>query len=353
MSTNHNVKIGFVGVGNMGQMAHLRNYGTIPGVEVVAIAELREKTAQRVAQRYNVPHVYHDHTEMLAKEKLDGIICTQPFTRHGILIPELFKAGVPILTEKPLAASVQVGEKLVEAMRASGTWYMVAYHKRSDPATMFAKAEIDKLKQSGELGKLRYVRITMPPGDWIASGFNELINEGDPAPKLDFDPPASDLDAKGNEAYVRFVNYYVHQVNLMRHLLGEPYHAVYADPSEVLLVGQSDSGVTCTLEMAPYQTTLDWQETALVCFEHGYVKLELPAPVTLNRPGRVEIFKDPNKDTTPQTIVPQLPWIHAHRQQAINFVRAIKGEIKPPCDAVEALEDLKLSRDYIRLVYGV
>jgi len=34
-------------------------------------------------------------------------------------------------------------------------------------------------------------------------------------------------------------------------------------------------------------------------------------------------------------------------------VRAIKGEIKPPCDAVEALEDLKLSRDYIRLVYGV
>ena len=60
---------------------------------------------------------------------------------------------------------------------ASGTWAMIAYHKRSDPATMFAKAEIDKLKQSGELGKLRYVRITMPPGDWIASG--QFINAGD------------------------------------------------------------------------------------------------------------------------------------------------------------------------------
>src|SRR5262245_8380154 len=113
------VKIGFVGVGGMGQMAHLRNYGTIDGVEVVAIAELREKTAQRVAQRYNIPRVYHDHTEMLAKEKLDGLISTQPFTRHGVLLPELLKAGIPLLTEKPLAASLEVGEHIVKAMRDS------------------------------------------------------------------------------------------------------------------------------------------------------------------------------------------------------------------------------------------
>jgi predicted dehydrogenase len=348
--TDSQVRIGFVGVGSMGQMAHLRNYGTIAGCKVVAIAELRAKTAQRVAQRYNVPRVYSDHAQMLAHEKLDGIVCTQPFTRHGILVPELLQAGVPVLTEKPLAGSLEVGERLVQAMRASGTWHMVAYHKRSDPATILAKAEIDRLKQTGELGKLRYVRITMPPGDWIANGFSELINEGDSTPQLDFDPPASDLDAKGNADYLRFVNYYIHQVNLMRHLLGEPYRATYADPHEVLLVGESASGITCMLEMAPYSTTIDWQELALACFERGYVKLELPAPVALNRPGRVEIFKDPGNGATPQTVVPQLPWVHAHRQQAINFVRAIKGEASPPCDAVEALEDLHIARDYLRLL---
>jgi predicted dehydrogenase len=138
----------------------------------------------------------------------------------------------------------------------------------------------------------------------------------------------------------------------MRFLLGEPYRAVYADPHEVLLVGESASGVTCTLEMAPYQTTIDWQESALVCFERGYAKLDLPAPVALNRPGRVEVFKDPGLGATPQAITPQLPWVHAHRQQAINFLRAIKGEIKPPCDSVEALEDLRIARDYLRLLRG-
>jgi predicted dehydrogenase len=343
------LRIGFVGVGGMGQMAHLRNYAVLPDCEVVAIAELRSITAQRVAARYGIRHVYHDHRAMLDEQELDGIVCTQPFTRHGVLLPELFERRIPVLTEKPLAGSLQVGERVIEAMRASGTWHMVAYHKRSDPATIRAKAEIDRLKQSGELGRMRYVRITMPPGDWIASGFNELIDGGDPRPELSFDPPPADLDAASHKRYVDFVNYYIHQVNLLRHLLGEPYRAAFADKSETLFVGESASGVTCTLEMAPYRTTIDWQESALVCFEKGYVRLDLPAPVTLNRPGRVEIFRDPG-NREPETTSPQLPWVHAHHQQAINFLRAIRGEAPPPCDAVEALEDLRVARKWLDMV---
>ncbi len=352
MTITSKVRIGFVGVGNMGQAAHLRNYAAINECEVVAIAELRAQTAQLVAQRYAIPRVYLDHNEMLAQERLDGIVCPQLFWRHGVIVPEVLKAGVPVLTEKPLAASIEVGERIVQAARDHKTWHMVGYHKRSDPATMHAKHEIDALKQSGELGRLRYVRITMPPGDWIAAGFNEIINAGDPAPQLEFDPPPHDMDKPAHDDYVRFVNYYIHQVNLMRHLLGEPYHVTFVDKRDVLMVGESDSGVTCVLEMAPYHTTIDWQEVALVAFDKGYVKLSLPAPVALNRPGQVEIFKDPGNGATPQTSVPQLPWVHAMRQQAIHFVRAIKGEMPPMCDSIEALEDLRVARQYLRLKRG-
>ncbi|MBM4081596.1 MAG: Gfo/Idh/MocA family oxidoreductase, partial [Planctomycetes bacterium] len=165
------VRIGFVGVGNMGQCAHLKNYATLPECEVVALAELRENQAKRVAARYGVPRVYRSHEEMLAAEKLDGIVASQPFTRHGVLVPELLKARVPVFTEKPLAGSIEAGEKILRAVKESGTWLMVGYHKRSDPATVCAKSEIDRLKKSGELGALRYVRILMPAGDWIAGGF--------------------------------------------------------------------------------------------------------------------------------------------------------------------------------------
>jgi predicted dehydrogenase len=339
------VRIGFVGVGTMGQCAHLRNYATLPDCEVIALAELRPKLREAVARRYGVPRTYATAEEMLAKEELDGIVASQPFDRHGQILPPLYKAGVPIFTEKPIAASVEVGEKLLAALNASGTWHMVGYHKRCDPATVHAKAEIERLKQSGELGKMRYVRVVMPPGDWIAGGFNDLIQTDEKVP----DSPR-DVAEGWDSPHFKFVNYYIHQVNLLRHLFGEPYRVTHADPSGVLMVVQSASGVAGVLEMATHNTTLDWQESALVTFERGWIKLELPAPVALNRPGRVEIFRDPGNGATPQTIVPSLPWVHAMRQQAVQFIRAIRGECKPPCDAVEALEDLKVARDYIQLL---
>ncbi len=345
------VRIGFVGVGGMGQCAHLRNYASIPDCEVVALAEFKEQLGKKVATKYGVPKVYRSHEEMLSAEKLDGIVASQPFTRHGILIPELAKARIPIFTEKPLAGCIEAGEQVLKAIKGSGSWHMVGYHKRSDPATLYAKSEIDKLKASGELGKMKYVRVVMPAGDWLASGFRELIRTTDPDPQMEWEKPASDMDAETFKTYTAFVNYYIHQVNLLRHLLGEPYEVSYADPAGVLLAAHSQSGVPCTIEMSPYCTSIDWQESALVCFERGWIKLELPAPLALNRAGRVEVFKD-IKGNTPQTTIPQMPWVHAMRQQAINFCKAIRNEIKPLCTADEALEDLKVARDYIRMLKG-
>ena len=271
-------------------------------------------------------------------------MASQPFTHHGQIVTPLYQSGLPIFTEKPLASSVEIGERMLTALQQSGSRHMLGYHKRSDPATIYAKAQIEQFQRSGELGALKYVRLTMPSGDWIAGGFAELITTDEPPPNIPGDDGQS-----GDEAYVSFVNYYIHQVNLMRHLLGEPYRVTYAEPSGVLLAVQSDSGVAGTIEMTPYRTTVEWQETALVAFERGYVKLELPAPLAANRPGRVEIFSDPDNGSSPQTVTPQLPWVHAMRQQAQTFIRVIQGETTPPCEAAEALEDLKVARDYIHL----
>jgi predicted dehydrogenase len=346
------VRIGFVGVGAMGQCAHLKNFAVVPGCEVVAIAEIREKLGEMVARKYGVPNVYKNHTEMLAAEKLDAIVASQPFTRHGVLVPDLLKAGIPILTEKPLAGSVRVGEKIIKAVSESGTWHMLGYHKRSDPAVMYAKATINALKETGELGPMRYVRILMPEGDWIANGFADLVKCDDLQPELEFDPAAEDMDEATYKLYISFVNYYIHQVNMMRHILGEPYEVTYADPSQVVMGVRSSSGISGTIEMSPYRTTIDWQESILVCFKYGYVKINLPAPLAA-RPGTVEIFKDPGNGATPQTIIPQLPNIPAMRQQAANFISAVKGEMEPLCNSLEALDDLKVARDYIKLLKGV
>ncbi len=346
------VKVGFVGVGSMGQCAHLRNYATIPDCEVAALAELREKLGIQVAAKYNIPKVYTNYQDMLQNEELDCIVSSQPFTRHGIIIPELLKYGIPVFTEKPLAGSIEMGKRIIQSMKENNTWMMIGYHKRSDPASMYAKAEIDKLKSNLELGPLRYVRILMPAGDWVANGFLDLISSNDPDLDLDFEPKASDMDDAANEQYISFVNYYIHQVNFMRYILGEDYKVTFADKSGVLLVVESESGITGTIEMSPYQTSIDWQESILVAFANGYVKIDLPAPLSQNRPGRVEILRDPGNGATPETIIPQMPWVHAMRQQAINFISAVKKESKPMCTAEDALKDLKIAREYIKLWTG-
>ena len=345
------VRIGFCGVGFMGQQAHLRNYAVLDECEVVAIAELDEVKRVKVAQKYDIKNVYATAKEMLETEKLGGIVASQPFNRHGQVLPELYSSNLPIFTEKPLAASVQIAEKLVTELSNYSSWHMVGYHKRSDPATMAAKAEIERLKKTNELGKMTYIRAVMPAGDWVAKGDRGFI-QGPGVDGLIADPPSEDLSSEAYDAYMAFVNYYIHQVNLIRHLLGEDYDVTYADPNGYLMVGTTKSGVTVNLEMTPYSSSIDWQESAKVCFERGFVEINLPAPLAINRPGKVVFFND-IEGGMPHYYEPQMPWDHAFLSQARNFVKAVKGEMKPMCTAEEALKDMVTAREYLRLLKGV
>jgi predicted dehydrogenase len=346
------LRVGFVGVGSMGQCAHLRHYATLDGCRVTAVAELREETGRAVARRYGVPACYRTAADMLAKESLDALVASQPFSRHGVVLGELLDAGLPVFIEKPLAWSVQVGRSILDQIAASNGRVMVGYNKRSDPATMRAKAEIDRLKHSGACGAMRYVRITMPPGDWIQGGFTGRIDAGDLRPELARDPKPDDLDDATHDAYVTFVNFYIHQVNLLRHLLGEDYRVAFADPSGVLLAVESESGVCGVIEMAPYRTTRTWEESALVGFERGFVRIDLPAPLERTHAGRVRILRDRGDGAEPVVEEPALPTRPGMRQQAMNFVAFARGEAPAPCDAAEALKDLVVARQYIDLMKG-
>jgi len=356
--SNKKIRIGFVGTGGMGQMAHLRNYSLLPDCEVVAVSETRPGLGEKVAAKYGVPRVYPDGATMLASETLDGLVASQPFTRHGIVVSELLKTGLKIFIEKPLAASLPIAEQLEAADNAAGGKVMVGYHKRSDPATVYAKAEIDRLKQTEELGKLRYIRVTMPSGDWVANGWLGCIDA--PRPDLVMDPDDPSLDKESNQAFVVFVNFYIHQINLIRHLAGENYKLSYVDPTGVVITGNGlVSGVPVLLEANPYASPSDWQESALIGFESGFVKLSLPAPLAFNRPGHVEVFRDPPvsktdfRPTGGTTTIPQLPWDHAMRMQAVNFIKFCRGEAPPPCGAAEAAEDIRIARTWLKITKGV
>jgi len=342
------VRIGFLGAGFMGQLAHLANYAALDACEVAGITDVKQKQAGLVAAAYGIPRVYASAEELLADPSIDAVVAAQQFDNHVNVAPAVLGAGKHLLTEKPLCIYPQNGKALVECAKKAGKIHMVGNHKRSDPAVEYAVSVIKRWLETGEMGKMRYVRITMPPGDWVggASCKGRPLMTGEPAAPYAREsvPPGFDPALAG--PYVSFVNYYIHQVNLMRYLMREDYKLAFADRAGVLLVAEGVSGVSGVIEMAPYNTTDSWQESALVCFEKGYIFIELPAPLAAQRAGTVTVFAD-NGGGGAYTS-PALPNVCAMRNQAANFIKAVKGEAAAPCDSAEALKDLEIAMDYIQ-----
>jgi predicted dehydrogenase len=346
------VKIVFVGVGGMGQVAHLKNYVLQSDCEIIAIIEPREKLGKAVAQRYSITNVFTSIEDFKKSGiSFDGFVSAQPYRNQKNIMPELYAFGKPVLSEKPISLGIEVGKELVALAKANGVTHVMGYHKRSDPAMEFAIAIADEWKSSGKFGNFNYLRATMPAGDWVANGFDGVITTDDPYPPCDLEPDVNYFEnEKNNKDYDAFVNYFIHQINAIRLLFGEDYNITYGEKTQKLLVGKSVSGKPAILEMSPWNNSVDWQESYLLAFDKGWILIELPAPLISNQPGRVTVYEDNGQQSTPIKWSPTLPHIHAMRNQAMNFIKFIKGEKDAKCTSEEAVKDLELAKQYIEII---
>jgi len=339
------IKIGFLGVGHMGQLAHLMNYVQLPEYcEVKTLCDVKIRQAEILANKFGVPNVTADYREMLADDEITAIACIQGFENHVVLVPDVLRAGKHVFTEKPLCVFPENGEKLVKLAKETGMIHMVGNHKRSDPAVEYAVKIINEWKQSGEYGKMNYVRLSMPPGNYRKDADEPFMTDEPPGP-IPPEPGPAGMDNKARDRMIWFVNYYIHQVNLMRFLMGEDFRLTSA--GRHFYTAESDSGVNGILELEPYATSVDWQEHALVCFDRGWVRIDLTAPLATQLASTVSIYTDHGWDS--KIISPMMPNVCAMRNQAKNFLLAIKGEKRAPCLSEDAVKDLWIAADYINM----
>src|ERR1700726_4357142 len=96
-TTNGDVRIGIVGAGMVGQLAHLANFVQIPGCRVTALAELRPALGRLAADRFGVPQVFASHREMLAADVADAIVVVTRRPATGPVVLEALEAGKHVL----------------------------------------------------------------------------------------------------------------------------------------------------------------------------------------------------------------------------------------------------------------
>jgi hypothetical protein len=211
------------------------------------------------------------------------------------------------------------------------------------------KKTIEEWKKSGELGEFSYLRASMPPGNWMF-GIEDPIfaNDSDQSPAQEQESVPSWMDKGTGEKYVDFVNYYIHQLNLIRYLLKEDYSVKYAESSGRLLVGETDSGKPVVLEMNTYNLKNEWHEFYTAFFEKGYIKLSLPAPLARQHSGKVEIYINNNSGEYYKNPVFSPRWCMS--EQARIFVETIQKKRDCISPAEDGLKDLEVAESYIKLL---
>lgn len=146
------LRVGVIGLGNMGSH-HVRVLAEMPGVDLVAVADVSEERRRAVEHARHVP-TYEDYGEMLGKAELDAVAIALPTSLHEEAVLACIDSGVHFLVEKPLAKSREVAESLAEKANASGLVATVGHVERYNPVVMAAKRGL----RSGELGRVFQLR---------------------------------------------------------------------------------------------------------------------------------------------------------------------------------------------------
>jgi len=127
------VRAGVIGVGHLGYH-HARNYAALPGVELVCIVDPDPDHAAKGAEDFGVP-VCSSIQELLDLG-VEAVSVSAPTRAHGDLTLELLSAGVDVLVEKPIAATVAEGKAMVAKAAETGRILQVGHIERFNGAVM-------------------------------------------------------------------------------------------------------------------------------------------------------------------------------------------------------------------------
>jgi predicted dehydrogenase len=115
----------------MGRL-HLRVYSEMPGVNVVGVMDIDPEIRAQMQEQYGVPTF--DNLEKLLDTKPDAVSVCVPTVLHHETAKAVIARGIPLLVEKPLAASVEQSRDIVESAKAAGVQLMVGHIERFNPA---------------------------------------------------------------------------------------------------------------------------------------------------------------------------------------------------------------------------
>lgn len=128
------IRVGVVGVGHLGQH-HARLLSAMDGVALAGIVDTKPGRAQEIAAKYG-GGALGSPSELLGR--VDAVSIAAPTSVHIELALPFVEAGIPVLVEKPIAASLEDADRLLAAGQRRGTMIATGHTERFNPAVVAA-----------------------------------------------------------------------------------------------------------------------------------------------------------------------------------------------------------------------
>lgn len=128
---NSYLRIGLAGCGEVTEHKHLPGLMQLAAdARVVAVADPDLKRAQRVAERYKIPHAFSGLDQLLANQDVDVVGVLTPPAFHREVAEAAMRAGKHVLIEKPIALRMEDADALIATAERSGVRALMGFHMR-------------------------------------------------------------------------------------------------------------------------------------------------------------------------------------------------------------------------------
>ncbi len=127
------IKCGVAGVGSLGQH-HARIYAALPQAELVGIYETSDARAAEICAKHDCRRFATIAELGAACEAVSVVV---PTDRHAEVALPLLAAGCHLLIEKPICASLEEAEQVLDAARTAGCIVQVGHIEHFNPVMSF------------------------------------------------------------------------------------------------------------------------------------------------------------------------------------------------------------------------
>lgn len=124
------IAVGVVGVGYAGRY-HAEKYAASKKATLIGVADINRDRAMEVGQKLGVASI-SDYRELFGRVRCVSVAV--PTRLHYQVARDFLAAGIDVLVEKPMAATIEEGKQLVELARDQRLVLQVGHLERFNPA---------------------------------------------------------------------------------------------------------------------------------------------------------------------------------------------------------------------------